>query len=675
MRSASTILLILLTGVVSMTASEPDAGKREGFDFAHRISPLLAKLGCSSAECHGGATGQGGFKLSLFADNPLQDYEAITHELEGRRLDLVDPSNSLLLKKPTRDGVKHKGGRLLRKGEFAHQELLSWIERGAPYQEGARMTLTGVELRPSEDGVSVHARFEGEAGGIMEKEVTQLARLTSSNEQVATVDASGAIRKIGSGETWIMARYGQYSDRFPVLKSFGDLVEMEEVDHPLDRVWLQRLGQLGLKPAQQASDSTWVRRLYIDLLGRPPGPFELAQFEQLPAERRVPDTVDKLIASPEFDQVFARHFASYFEIPEEGHDPRNATERNNRLRAAFGRAIREKQTIAGLTRSLLVDSSLQVAWKHQADPRDRAEYVGRTMLGMRLGCARCHNHPLDRWTNAEHLQFSAFFTDPRPAPGGEMMAGRFFLPEPGKLVPPRLLPMGGPAPDGKKAHQETVAWFVLENQESTFARNIANRIFGTLIGTPLVNLPDDHRLSNPAVHEPVMDLLTRRFVEGGTDFRKLVRFICTSRLYALSSDPPDPENLSGDPELKYMARREARSLSPEQFKRAVEFVLGVSIDRSAPPASPLARQLYVLNSGMIQAGLNTPGNQVEALFDFQPDPEACLVELYRLILCRNPEPEEAGAFLPMLKGADDIRGVGKDLAFALLASREFGSLR
>ena len=176
------------------------------------------------------------------------------------------------------------------------------------------------------------------------------------------------------------------------------------------------------------------------------------------------------------------------------------------------------------------------------------------------------------------------------------------------------------------------------------------------------------------MHEPLLEFLAKEFQAGGTDLRKLVKTIVTSRIYALSSEPPSPGELTGDPELDFIARREARPLSSRQFKLAVESVLGVKIDRPVPPDSPLARQLYVMNSGLLQAGLKTPGNQVEAIFDFQPDPKEQLKELYQLILSRRPTEREIESLLPTLQGGD-ARTAGNDLAFALLASREFGSLR
>lgn len=675
MRVSSFIPFLILASGLILPASEPDrATAAEPFDFGHRISPILANVGCSAAECHGGATGQGGFKLSLFADNPRLDFEAISQELGGRRLDYANPANSLFLRKPTKSGVKHKGGRLLRPGEFAYEELRRWIARGAPFRVGPRETLTGIELQAGDAGFTVHATFEGR-GSVSRRNVTKLALLKSSNDQVATVDEFGRVETVGPGEAWILARYGKFNARQPVRQPFGETTGNTQPTHPLDRVWLQRLRQLGLPPAPPAKNEVLVRRLYIDLTGRPPGPYELAKFRELPAGRRVRETADQLINTPEFDRVFARHIGEFFEIPQAGKDPRNGGERNSRLRKMFQTAMRKKQSVSEVTRTVLTSAVGQTAWKHFADPRDRAEYIGRTMLGMRIGCARCHNHPLDRWTNEEHMKFSAWFSDPRPAPGGGMMAGKFFLPGSGKPVNPALLPLGDPRPPRPMAPADTIAWFILDSDHDQFARNMANRIFGKLVGRSLVDLPDDHRVTNPAVHEPILNLLADRFRQDDTDVRSLVRFIVTSRLYAVGSEPMTPDQVSGDPEQLYLARRAARPLTPSQFKTAVEFVLGVEINRPPPPDSPLAQQLYIMNSGLIQTGLKTPGNQVDAIFDFQPDANEQLNELYRLILARDPQAKEREAFLPLLQTAKNPRQTGRDLAFALLAGREFGSLR
>lgn len=658
------------------------SGERQGwasdasFHFAYEISPVLAKVGCSAAECHGGATGQGGFKLSLFAENPLMDYESIVHELDGRRLDLLHPKNSLFLRKPTRDGLKHKGGRLFHESDQSYQILHRWISMGAPFQQGEPAQLTGIELQRVAEQCRVIARFESDRE-TTERDVTHLARLESTNEQVATIDELGHIVARSSGETWFLARYGKFSSRIPFRTPFDTpgLVPEVQSEHPLDQVWLSRLNQLGLKPADRAAETTLARRLYFDLVGRPPDPFELDSFLGLPKAKRIATTAAKLVQTPAFNEVFARAVAGFFEVPVAGKDPRNAEQRNDRLRRFFMDAMEEKDSLADIADDILTDPVGQTAWRHFADPRDRAEYVGRTLLGMRIGCARCHNHPLDRWTNEEHLAFAAFFTDPRPGPGGAMMAGKFFLPGSGSAIEPRLLPVSLATPPAELDREARVNWLVQEGAKEQFARNMGNRLFGRLMGRSLIELADDHRLTNPAVHEPILALLAETFLDLDADIRSFVTFLVSSQMYATSSHPPDPNAISGDPERQYFARREARTLSSEELKAAAEFVIGVPLGDSVPPDSPLARQLFLLNSGMLQDGLATEGNQVELILLFESDPRQQLTELFRLILSREPSAREQATFLPGFKTDADPAKMIKDLAFALLASREFGSIR
>lgn len=641
----SLAVFVALGFLANSAAAEP-------FHFAHDIAPILARNECSAAECHGGAAGKGGFKLSLFSSDPKADYAAITREFGARRIDFVDPDRSLLLRKSTKD-LKHGGGRIFTSEDPSLAALREWIANGAPWSSGQTQELTGLNLEIVEDRAVVTARF-----GETERDVTALTMFESTSPGVAIVNEKGEIERGGPGETWILARYGNLNARTPILTPFGEVEHFGRVGHPLDQIWLARLADLGLEPAPRAADSTLVRRVYLDLAGRPPSPLDLTRT----------DALDRLLKSDDFAETWARHVASWFEVPIPERDPRNSAETHNNLRSFFLTSLRSGDSAADIARRVLLEPTPSRAWKRFSDPRDRAEFVGRSMLGIRIGCARCHNHPLDRWKQDEHLRFSAFFSDDRPNPDGGMMAGQFFEPETGKLVEPALLPfVASPPPAASRAEQ--VAWLVLDSGHDQFARNIANRVFAQLIGQPLVNAQDDHRLSNPPIHAQLLDRLAAEFVANDYDLRALIRFIATSELYALSSQTGDSAA------TKYLAAREARRLKADEFRRAVSFVTGVELDQQLPPESPLAEQLYVLNSGLIRTSLTTPGNQIDALFDFGVDPDRQLQELFALILSREPTAAERDAFLPEFQNAGDIRERARDLAFALLASREFSSVR
>jgi hypothetical protein len=380
------------------------------------------------------------------------------------------------------------------------------------------------------------------------------------------------------------------------------------------------------------------------------------------------------MSTEEFAEVFADHYRRWLELPEARGEKDAEKPRNTKLRRYLLESVRQNKPLPQLARDILGSGAAGEFVSRHNDPRDRAEYVGRTLLGLSIGCARCHDHPMDRWQQREHLAFSAYFADARPNPEGGMMAGKLFLPGTGKAVQPALLqlnPAAPPAPQRRPGDE--LAWSILDGGHDQFGRNVANRFFGILVGKHLIDAPDDHRLSNPAIHGALLDVLVREFGRTDGDLRKLIRTIVTSRVYALASQPGEGRALATDPAARYLARREARPLTPAQFKRAVESVVGDELPQEPPPESPLARQLYVLNSGLIQGGLAKPGNSVAAIGDFVSEPSDQLRELFRLVLSRDPRPSEADAFLPTLQ-KQGAAGLG-DLAFALMAGREFGSLR
>ena len=637
------------------------------FHFAHDISPMLVKQGCASAECHGAATGQAGFKLSLFAMNPAADFATLTQELDGRRIDLAQPQASLLLRKPTRQ-TKHKGGRIFKKGSADYEALLGWIRRGAAFTENEPGRLAKLRLEPRDGGFAAIAEFRLDKRTAT-RDVTRLTVFSSTDETVALAHDDGSVTHRAPGEAWIIARYAGHNARAVIRQSFNENPPNEAAPtHPLDAAWLAGLETLGLKRGNEADAFLLARRLHIDLAGRPPSPDELNTFLALPPAKRLAKTADRLMRSEAFAQVFAGHYRRWLELPEAPGEKDFEKPRNTKLRRYLLEAVRQNKPLPQLAEDILGGGEAAGFVSRHNDPRDRAEYVGRTLLGLSIGCARCHDHPMDRWQQREHLAFSAYFADARPNPEGGMMAGKLFQPGTGNAVQPALLKLNPDNPPG-----DELARSILDGGHDQFGRNVANRFFGVLVGKHLVDAPDDHRLSNPAIHGALLDAVVREFGRTGGDPRKLIRTIVTSRVYALASEPREGRSLVTDPAARYLARREARPLTPAQFKRAVESVIGDALPHEPPPESPLARQLYVLNSGLIQDGLAKPGNAVAAIGDFVAEPASQLRELFRLVLSRDPKPSEAKAFLPTLE-KQGANGLG-DLAFALMAGREFGSLR
>lgn len=638
------------------------------FHFDYDILPILERQGCSSAYCHGSAKGRGGFKLSLFGSDPEADYRAITRDLDGRRLDLVDSQNSLLLKKPSRT-VSHQGGLRLPKDSPEYRTLEKWIRDGAPYSDDLPREIEHLELVRSENRVQARARFR-QGKETLWQDVTGLCVFTCSDERVCEVDSQGTLHMKGHGEAWIFARYAGSNARLAVRKSYPHTTKPSVTDHPLDRAWLERLRELGLSPAPKAPPHVLARRLHLDLVDRPPTPMELRRFLELAEHERVAQTADRLLTRnrKEFGRKFARHLAEWMEVPDPQTDgdvpaPRRTLYRY--LREELAREMIGGTTLPDLAGKLLSGNHQMVM--RFSDPRDRAEFVGRAFLGTRIGCARCHNHPLDRWEQTDNLAFSAWFADRRPDPQhkGSFVEGVLFHPETGAPVEPSLLPATSRAAPAGLDHAATIRWYVLDGAKKTFYRNLANRVFAALVGRGLVEPLDDHRLSNPASHESLLPILAQHLEKH--DLADLARLIVTSRLYQLDSRSREDENVPTSARLHFLAQREAKPLSPAGFQNAVSRVLGVEITERLPD-SPLARQLALLNGGFLHQALETQTN-IDAILDLTPKPEAQLREIFRLVLSRPPRPEEARRFGPLLPTR------ARELTFALLASREFGSNR
>ena len=616
--------------LVAARALAPDAAPA---DFTHDVLPLLQRAGCSSAYCHGSATGRGGFKLSLFGSDPRADYEAITQELDGRRIDRAEPERSLLLQKPALR-VPHGGGRRLPAGGEEYRVLREWIVRGTPWHGGPARSLAGLDLALEGGALRARARFDDGST----RDVTGLATFTSSDPEVATVSTDGTVELRDAGEAWLLARYGNQNARLAVRRPFAT-VPVETSDHPLDRVWLARLAELGLAPAPPAGAEILRRRLYLDLAGRPPAPHEQDQCD-------VAARVDALLERREFAETFGAHLARWLGA-EQARGLADAVARGDSL-PEIARLVLEREL-----------------GTRRGDPRDRAEHVGRAFLGIRIGCARCHDHPLDRGRRGEHLAFAACFADPRPAPGGGTTDGKLFDPDTGEEVAPALLPL-----DGARAGTDLVA-FVLDEGHGLLAQNLANRVFAALVGRGLVEGQDDHRLSNPPVHEALLAALVAEWRRTGGDLRALVRTIATSRLYAASSEAAAGDPATEQARVRWFARREARPLDDAVLARSFAFVLGVR--RPAMGAvAPLARQLAVQNGPLLHEAL-AEGTLVDSVLDLGPR-DRRLDGLYALVLARAPRAEERAKFQPLLEG-DDPRTALRDLAFALLAGREFSSNR
>ncbi|MBI5853366.1 MAG: DUF1549 domain-containing protein, partial [Planctomycetes bacterium] len=295
------------------------AAQDRPFGFRYDVQPWLLRQGCAAAECHGGALGRGGFKLSLFGGDPELDWQAIAVERGARRVDLAVPQASLLLRKPSR-ALDHGGGLRLPRDSDAFAALRRWIEDGAVYGDGAAVALDALELRRDGDQLAVRARF-----GALHEDVTARSVFTSTAPSVVAVDASGRTTVLAPGEAWLFARFAGHDARVRVVVPFARSGGAPRVAPatPLDAAWLRGLDELGLEPAAPAPPGLLARRLHLELAGRLPTPSELHAFLAADPATRASDCVARLLASDDFTVVATDWLVRWFELERDANGARD----------------------------------------------------------------------------------------------------------------------------------------------------------------------------------------------------------------------------------------------------------------------------------------------------------------------------------------------------------------
>lgn len=641
--------------------------------FLGDVLPLLQQRGCSSAYCHGSATGRGGFRLSLFGSDPDADWQALAVDRGSRRIDAARPEQSLVLRKATLQ-IDHDGGKRLASRDHGYALLREWIAAGAPPPDAAALPPALTLRSDAADMLQVTATF----GDGTVRDVTRLATFRSTDERVVEVTPEGRMTLQQPGEAFVLARYHgadaalRVVQRPPAAPPRPPEAEpLQTAAHPADAAWLSWLRDLGLEPAPPAPPHRLVRRLYVDLLGRPPAPEETTTFVALPRDTAVATTVADLLQRREFVDTFAAHLAEWLELPADG-DAAMAMAGVTSLRQQLHAWLLAGRTLDAIATLLLVPGSALL--ERFADPRDRADYVGRAFLGRQIACARCHDHPGDRWRQGDHLGFAALLATRRDR-DGRIVPGSVFAPGDGAPVPPRMLPLGdgsAPLPHTEPGDALAPLRHATLTATDTFATNIGNRLLGVLLDRAPVEPPDDHRLSNPARCAPLLAAVVAHHRATGGDLRELVRFVVTSRLYQLDSEP-DPAAPDGDEQrARWFARRSAQDLRPDQLARAIAFVLGGALPTSVP-ASPLQRELRRQNGDLAVDLLARRGNPIDAIADFSPDDGTAVAELFLHLLARPPRADEITTLLPNL--AADRRAALHQLTRAICRSREFASRR
>lgn len=696
------------------------AGTSEPLSFRLDVMPVFMRAGCNTGSCHGAARGKDGFRLSLFGFDPEGDYFRLTREMVGRRVNLALPADSTLLEKAV-GAVQHTGGKKFEVGDDLYRTVHEWITAGAPNDDASKLPkVVGVELFPksgvldgkgSRQQLTVLAKYSDGT----DRDVTGLAVFLSNNDTSAAVTQDGLITAGDRGEAFVMARFETYTvgSQFIVLpKGLQFAYPDESSGNFIDELVAAKLQKLRIAPSEVCDDATFVRRVYLDVIGLTPTVAEFDAFMASPDPDKRAKVVDELLQRKEFSEIWVSKWAELLQI---------RTSLTVSYKSMF---LYYNWLVEQLSKDMPMDKMVQSllganggTFKNPAtnfyqtttETLPLTENVAQVFMGMRIQCAQCHNHPFDRWTQDEYYNFAAFFSQIGRKQGEDFRelivfnagGGEMKHPVDGRVMPPKFL--GGEYPDvAGKDRRVVLAEWLASPRNPWFASSFANRVWAHFMGVGIVEPVDDFRISNPASNPELLEALAKRFTESNYNLKSLVRDICTSRAYQRStrrneSNAGDDRNFAHALVRRIKAENLLDAIShvtntKDKFgglplgARAVQIADGNSstyflttfgrATRETPCSCEvkmeptLSQALHLLNGDTVNAKIKQ-GGVLDEIIKSKPTPEERISELYFRCLSRKPTPEELEKLTPVLaQAADQSQALG-DVFWALLNSREF----
>lgn len=557
--------------------------------FRNHVQSVLTKSGCNMGACHGAAGGKNGLYLSLRGYNDDADWIALTHSAGGRRLNPADPGRSLMLLKAT-GTVPHKGGKRFEVGSPEYNTLANWIASGAPGPRESDPRLTQLEVLPAHatltagDLHQVHVQATFSDGH--KEDVTRWAKYTSANETVANVGDTGDVKVIGYGEAGVSAWYlSQIAVGFvtsPYTNVIAsDLFAQLAARNFIDEKVHTKLKELNLPPSPRCSDGDFLRRAHLDTIGTLPTVADATAFLADTSADKRDALIERLLQRPEFVDYWAYKWSDLLLVNSKTLKPaparayyawiRQQVERNR----PWDEFARELITVQGST----FETGAGNFFLLHDDPRALAETVTQAFMGMSVGCARCHNHPSEKWTNDDYFALANLFSRVRAKNtelDGERQlvstsAGELIQPRTGKPQKPKPLDGSALDFDSPKDRRLHLAEWLTSRQNPYFAKAIVNRLWANFYGVGLVDRVDDLRASNPPSNEPLLSAAATFLVEHKYDLKALMREILRSETYQRSSEPL-PGNAA---DTRFYARYYPRRLMAEVILDAYSQVTGV----------------------------------------------------------------------------------------------------
>jgi len=576
------------------------------YSFSNHVQPLMFKMGCNTGPCHGSQSGRNGFRLSLRGFDNQWDHNAITRQASARRVNTAMPEDSLLLLKPIMD-VAHEGGERFTKDSEAYRILLAWIQAGAPGEQADDPVVERIEVYPRAAtlGLSGTQRIIVQAhysDGTYE-DVSPWAKYETTEDAVALVSEEGVVSVAGSGSgaitVWYASKLASVEISVPRAQQVDPALLAASPRHNfIDDLVIKKLESLQIPVAAQADDATFVRRAYLDTLGVLPKPEEVRDFLQSADPDKRAALINTLLDRPEYVDYWSYKWSDLLLLSSKN------LPRGEELNA-FYRYIREgvaenvpwDQFVRGIitARGNTVENGAGAYYVMHKEIADLTETTSQAFLGMSVTCARCHNHPLEKWTQDDYYGMANLLSRVKlkngSRPGStEVLAADFgdvIHPRIGAPMPPKPLDGDALALDSEGDRREYLAAWLTAPENPYFTKAIVNRVWKNFMGRGLVESEDDLRLTNPPTNAELMDALAADLAAHAFDLKHLMRTIMNSAAYQRSSVPADPEA----PDDRFYSHYIVRRLGAEVLLDAYAQVTGVPTPFSGYPSGTRALQL------------------------------------------------------------------------------------
>ena len=679
-------------------------------DFENDLIPVFTKHGCNAGACHGAAIGRGGFRLSLYGGDPESDYAAIVRQVGGRRVNRHRPEQSLILLKPT-ENVAHEGGRKFDEDSLSARLLAEWIRQGARRQPLRR--LTRVAILPKKHtakslGETVAMKAVAHYSDGSSRDVTRWTIFAAEDPSAVRVDAA-ELRILRRGRHMVTARYSTEITPVEVVAPRTDAkVDLTAAPRRnfIDEEILTALAALRLPVSPQIDDAAYLRRLTLDLTGRLPKPEKAKTFLADSAPDKRETLLNALLASPEFNQYWTLQFAKLLRIRPQAGDDQAASAYHGWL----SRQIRDDVSYRELARTLILamgdsrENGPPNFHRTTPSPRQQAEFVSELFMGVRLRCANCHNHPLDRWTQDDYHGLAAIFA--------KVESGPIVAPKPyGEVIHPRTMEPAAERIPGEHFLQaddngrKQLADWLTDSDNPYFAKAVVNRLWKRMMGRGLVEPSDDFRASNPATHPLLLDKLAKDFAAHGYRLRRTLSLIARSAAYARSANA----SLANKDDDRFYSHALRRPLEPEVLADAISDVLGVpdrygdsplgaravelvdprtpsptldilgrcgretSCESSPNAVGGLPQKLHLFNGALLNARIAVEGGRLHRLQTAGESPREIVREFYLAAFSRLPTSQEKRHWQDQLRALKpvDRQAFLEDFVWGLTTCRDF----